>query len=138
MYQTARRAIADHYRAPVRRRELAVGATAELVEAGGPMATVEEDEVSAAQELATCLGPMIAQLPEVDQEALRLVEFDAVPQVDAAATLGISVSGMKSRVQRARGRLRKAVEDCCRVALDRRGGVISYRSRRLGDCDSCD
>jgi RNA polymerase sigma-70 factor (ECF subfamily) len=37
---------------------------------------------------------------------------------------------MKSRVQRARGKLRTLLEACCRIELDRRGGMISYESRR--------
>jgi RNA polymerase sigma-70 factor (ECF subfamily) len=71
-----------------------------------------------------------------DQQALQMVEFDGLTQVEAAARLGLSVSGMKSRVQRARSHLRTALDDCCRIALDRRGGVISYEAR-TGDCGSC-
>jgi len=37
-------------------------------------------------------------------------------------------------VQRARHRLRAVVEDCCRVELDRRGGITDYSPRK---CDSC-
>lgn len=73
-----------------------------------------------------------------DREALKLVEFDGMTQTAAAGKLGLSVSGMKSRVQRARQHLRTALDDCCRVALDRRGGVIDYES--LGGncgCGSC-
>jgi RNA polymerase sigma-70 factor (ECF subfamily) len=65
-----------------------------------------------------------------------MVEFDGVTQVDAAARLGLSVSGMKSRVQRARSHLRSALHDCCRIAVDRRGGVISYEAKS-GNCESC-
>ncbi len=43
--------------------------------------------------------------------------------------LGVSLSGMKSRVQRGRQRLRKALEDCCHIALDARGRVMAYAPR---------
>jgi Sigma-70, region 4 len=38
--------------------------------------------------------------------SLELTEFDGLTQTQAAAQLGISVSGMKTRVQRARGQLK--------------------------------
>ena len=47
-------------------------------------------------------------------------------QHEAAARLGLSVSGMKSRVQRGRRRLREMLEACCVVTLDRRRGVADY------------
>ena len=128
LYQTTRRAIADHYRAPGRRLEATGDAEIEAL-AG---ATVP-GEASALGALAACLHPLIDGLAPHDREALRLVELDGLTQADAAATLGISISGIKSRVQRARQRLRVAVETCCHVELDRRGGLRDYE-RRSGAC----
>ena len=54
--------------------------------------------------------------------------------------LGISLSAMKSRVQRGREQLREAFEDCCRIALDARGRVVACEPRpdgKLPDC-SCE
>lgn len=52
--------------------------------------------------------------------------------------IGISLSGMKSRVKRGRQQLRKALEDCCHIALDARGRVLSYEPRADGRLpDSC-
>jgi RNA polymerase sigma-70 factor (ECF subfamily) len=95
-----------------------------------------EDDEAAARELSTCLKPLMSGLTAADQEALQMVEFDGVTQVEAAARLGLSVSGMKSRVQRARSHLRSALHDCCKIAVDRRGGVISYEGKG-GGCESC-
>ena len=78
------------------------------------------------------MAPLMTELADVDREALRLVEVDGVTQVEAARRLGLSVSGMKSRVQRARSRLRSVVEACCRVELDRRGGLVDYEPRGQG------
>ena len=44
-------------------------------------------------------------------------------------TTGLSVSGMKSRVQRGRRQLRDMLEACCVIALDRRRGVADYDVR---------
>ena len=137
IYQTTRRTIVDHYRAPAQRREVPVGAAGDVVPESEQMDTTpDEHEASALQELATCLKPLIGKLGGADQEALRLIEFDGLTQIEAARRLGLSVSGMKSRVQRARAHLRSALDDCCRVALDRRGSVVAYEGRdtQRGSC----
>jgi RNA polymerase sigma-70 factor (ECF subfamily) len=135
IYQTTRRAIADFYRSPSQHREVATG-SAEDVADNLVAVDLDETEASAARELSTCLKPLINSLAAADQEALRMVEFDGLTQVEAAARLGLSVSGMKSRVQRARSHLRVALDDCCRIALDRRGGVISYQAK-TDSCNAC-
>jgi len=138
IYQMTRRAIADHYRAPATRREVPAGAALDVVPPNVPDAASDrDDERSALRELAGCLQPLLDDLAEADREALRLVEVDGLTQAEAARRLGLSVSGMKSRVQRARLRLRAAVEACCRVELDRRGGLIDYEARDRDDC-ACD
>ncbi len=138
LYQTARCAIADFYRSPVNRREMPAGDAVDVVGEGGG-AGIRDDEVdaSAHAELAQCLQPLLGTLTDVDREALQLVEIDDLSQADAARRLGLSLSGMKSRVQRARARLRTVVEQCCRVDLDRRGGVIAYEARSAGSCEGC-
>jgi len=137
IYQTTRRVIVDHYRAPAQRREVSAGMAVDIVAAEQPGdVMVDETEESALQELATCLKPLIGKLAVADREALRLIEFEGLTQVEAARRLGLSVSGMKSRVQRARLHLRSALDDCFRIALDRRGGVVAYEGRS-DDCGPC-
>jgi RNA polymerase sigma-70 factor (ECF subfamily) len=135
IYQTTRRAIADFYRSPSHHREVATG-SAEDVADNVVGVDPDETEASAARELSTCLKPLINNLAAADQQALQMVEFEGLTQVEAAARLGLSVSGMKSRVQRARSHLRVALDDCCRIALDRRGGVISYQAK-TDSCNAC-
>ena len=62
---------------------------------------------------------------------LSLTEYEGMTQRDLlAAELGISVSGAKSRVPRARARPKAPLLDCCRFELDRRRGeVINYYDR---------
>ena len=140
VYRVARNAIVDYYRLPTVRREVASGDAADLTtaaEMNGP--AFVEDERTALEELATCLAPMIRQLPLPYQEAISLTDLEGLTQADAAKRAGISVSGMKSRVQRARQQLRAIVDACCRVELDRRGSIVSYAPRRpracsCGDC----
>jgi hypothetical protein len=72
---------------------------------------------------------MLRQLDPPYQEAVTLTELRGVTQADAAKQAGMSFSGRKSRVQRARKRLRTTLEECCRLQLDRRGGVIGFEPR---------
>ena len=70
------------------------------------------------------------RLPEPYREALVLTELDGLTQADAATRLGLSTSGMKSRVQRGRGQLRDLLLGCCEIELDRRNRVTDYVPRR--------
>ena len=96
--------------------------------------TKEEDN-RAQSELARCLVPLLNELPEPYRQVLRLTEFEGATQREAASQLGLSLSGAKSRVQRARKMLREVLLKCCRVELDRRGGVVDYEAR--DGCDGC-
>jgi RNA polymerase sigma-70 factor (ECF subfamily) len=91
----------------------------------------------AERELARCLRPMMASLSADDRAVLERVDLDGESQTDLARELGLSMSGAKSRVQRARQRLRAALEGCCAIALDTRGAPIDFH--RLGgtSCGGC-
>ncbi|MCM2270828.1 MAG: sigma-70 family RNA polymerase sigma factor [Thermoanaerobaculia bacterium] len=134
LYRATRNAIVDHYRA---RRPVALAVEAAEEEGAAAMATAESaDDASAEQELARCLEPMLAALPPDQREALALAEVQGLTQREVAARAGLSLSGAKSRVQRARRHLRAAVLACCRVEVDRRGGVVDFR-RRGGVAPGC-
>lgn len=50
--------------------------------------------------------------------------------------LGISLSGIKSRVPRGRKQLKRMLDDYCLIEFNESGGVIDYRTRST-DCDGC-
>lgn len=87
-----------------------------------------DDEAEPRAELARCLSPLVGRLPTATA-ARSLTELEGRTQTEAAALLGLSVSGMKARVQRARRLLRDLLLDCCHVELDRRGAVTGHRPR---------
>jgi RNA polymerase sigma-70 factor, ECF subfamily len=130
VHQITRNAIADHYRKASRRRERAAGIDLDrqqplvLADAPGELRS----------ELAMCLRPLLEGLPPLHREALTLTEMQGLTQATAAAQLGLSTSGMKSRVQRGRAQLKRLLTACCEIELDRRGGVRSYRPLG-GACD---
>jgi RNA polymerase sigma-70 factor (ECF subfamily) len=98
-----------------------------------------EDESSVATEtgLAGFAAAAITRLPSPYREALTLTELQGVTQTAAAKLLALSPSGMKSRVQRGREKLRELLESSCDIALDVRGGVIACEPRDKAAC-SCD
>jgi RNA polymerase sigma-70 factor, ECF subfamily len=135
VYRTARNVIIDHYRAVASRREITATDDGRRDDDVSSQPITEENEDAALQELASCLAPMVRQLDPSYQEAVTLTELAGVTQAEAAKRAGISFSGMKSRVQPARKRLKTVIEECCRIQLDRRGGIIAYESRRPGWCN---
>jgi RNA polymerase sigma-70 factor (ECF subfamily) len=126
LYRSARNAVIDHYRT---RRTLDPDSVLE--------SWPEPDADSglpnpATRELARCLQPMLRGLRPAARDALTRVDLDGQTHQQAAEQLGLSVSGMKSRVQRARRELRDRLTDCCRVDTDGSGAITDYAPRRQG------
>jgi RNA polymerase sigma-70 factor (ECF subfamily) len=127
VYQIARNLIVDYYR---RRKELV-----EIPENIPAEADVPEDDLEA--KLALSLEEMIAELPDSYRQALILTEYQGLSQKELAEKLGISLSGAKSRVQRAREKLRDMFLACCHFEMDRRGRIMDYY-QRCCCCNSVD
>lgn len=75
-------------------------------------------------DLEECVALFVARLPSPYREAVTLTELEGLTQKDAADMLGVSLSGMKSRVQRGRVKIREMFEECCRISVDCRGRVM--------------
>lgn len=124
LYRIAANSIADHYRSQKPWEELP-----DELAAPEP----ERDYVA---ELATCLQPLIADLPETYRTALVLSEIEGLPQKEVANRLNLSLSGAKSRIQRGREKLRQRLLDCCDIETGQ-GGVIGYEPRDKKCDGSC-
>jgi RNA polymerase sigma-70 factor (ECF subfamily) len=79
---------------------------------------------------------MIERLSLGYRQAVILIDLEGLTQQEAAAQLGLSLSGMKSRVQRGRRQLKGMLEACCAIELDQRRGVVDYGVRNQQD-NSC-
>lgn len=122
IYQITRNAIADYYR--VQRP------TAELTET--LPGTDEMVDADAMQELSPCVAAIIAVLPPAYREAVRLTEYQGLSQKALSERLGISFSGAKSRVQRARAKIKEHLLSCCQLQFDHGGRIIDYQARHTG------
>lgn len=130
LFQIARNALRDSLRARLRRD----GRTDALEGDDLPAGPDAGSERAAEAELAPCLTGMVERLPEPYRTAITLTTLHGATQAEAARQLGVSISGMKSRVQRGRDRLREMLVQCCAIAIDVRGGVSDFHMREPEAC----
>lgn len=116
VYQVARNSIIDAYRSSRPGLELPED-----------MAEEPEPEADAQDELSPFVQELVKTLPDPYRQALILTEYQGLSQQQLAARLGISLSGAKSRVQRARHKIKDAMLTCCHFEFDARGRVLEVR-----------
>jgi RNA polymerase sigma-70 factor, ECF subfamily len=124
-------AAADHMRAR-QRHPLARYEHEPEVEAGGigeAGRAPGDDEPNVKPLIAAVLHPFIAASPSPYRETLVMSELEGLSYAVIAEKLGLSVSAVKSRVQRGRHILREMLERCCAIGLDARGTPISCEVR---------
>lgn len=126
LYQITRNALVDHFRSRRPLEPLPPDLAAES----------SADDHFAERELAHCLRPLLETLPGEYRDALTRSDFAGMTQREIATQEGLSLSGVKSRVQRARKMLRDAVLQCCRVEIGGRGGIVDYEP--AGACTCCE
>lgn len=148
VYRIARNALTDHYRGRGRVIPLAdialegphedIGSTGVGLPGVGLAASGETgaDPDDPESVVARYVAGLVDGLPERYRQAVQLAEIDGLTQQQVAESLGLSLSGAKSRVQRGRAMLRARLLECCHIELDRRGGVIQYRPR-VSCCPRC-
>jgi RNA polymerase sigma-70 factor (ECF subfamily) len=124
VYRIARNAVIDRLR---RKSPVAIGA-------GTALDVPDPNEPEAEQPLLGCVAPFVSRLPETYRHAITLVELEGLTQAEAARMIGVSLSGMKSRVQRGRRLMRAMFEECCHLTIDVRGRVIEAERRNGPSC----
>lgn len=117
LFEVARNALADRLRLKKEEVELPDDLVA------------ESDEPAAVDSLAACLPRALAELQEEDREAITLCDLEGLNQEDYARLKGLSLPGAKSRVQRARKRLREHLTLACQVRFDAAGKVCCFVPR---------
>ena len=121
-FSIARNAVIDYYRKTGRETE----------ELPVVIESLEHDTDLTA-EVASWLPRFLGELPESERTLLEHVELQGVSQKALAQRNSVPYSSLKSQVQRSRAKLKKLLEDCCRIDFDRRGNVIAYQSQNC-DC----
>jgi len=114
LFEVARNALADRLRMKREQIELPEDLVA------------EHDEPAAVETLAACLPRALAKLPEEDREAITRCDLEGMSQQDYAHLKNLSLPGAKSRVQRARKRLRDELMSACGIRFDEAGKVCCF------------
>ena len=118
LFQVARNALADRLRLTRNTVELPEDLSAKT------------EESAAVDSLAMCLPRVLSELGPADREAITLCDLERLPQEEYAHRKGLSLAGAKSRVQRARKRLRERLTQACQVSLDAAGQVSDFVPRQ--------
>ena len=119
IFRVAHNAVIDHLR---RRRP-------ETLADGAEPASPNVAHTSNPHDLTPCLRPAMEQLPKHYRKALQLTDLGGLTQKAAADALDLSFSGLKSRVQRGRQKLKSLLEACCDIEVDRYGNVLARSPR---------
>ena len=117
LFEVARNALADRLR--IKR---------EMVELPEDLVAERTDTDTVAQ-LSACLPRILSELAAADREAIDLCDLDGMSQADYAAYAGMSLSAAKSRLQRARQKMRQKMISACQVTLNAQGGVDDFVPR---------
>lgn len=89
----------------------------------------DEPELAVVDELSGCLPRVLAELSVADRQILMACDIHGLSQQRFATQHGLSLSATKSRLQRARIRLKAQLTHSCAVKLDADGKVCGYTPR---------
>ncbi|MEW6132247.1 MAG: RNA polymerase sigma factor SigZ [Pseudomonadota bacterium] len=120
LFEVARNAVADRMRLKK-----------DLVELPDDL-VAEHEEPAAVESMAACLPRALSELSEEDREAITRCDLEGMTQEDYAQLKGLTLPGAKSRVQRARKRLREHLTEACQVKFDAAGKVCCFVPRGKG------
>lgn len=125
VYRVAKSALVDRARRQARSPHATLPDEAQLE----GLADHEAEQLQS--DLGECVALFVSRLPSPYREAITLTELEGLTQREAAEMLDISLSGLKSRVQRGRDKIRYMFEECCQISVDSRGRVIECQPREL-------
>ncbi len=89
-------------------------------------AKTAEAETQPVANLAKCLPIALEKLDIEDQEIIQHCDLDGLHQADFAKQKSISLTATKSRIQRARKRLKEELQTTCKIIFDEQGNVCCF------------
>ncbi|MGD9567014.1 MAG: RNA polymerase sigma factor SigZ [Sedimentibacter sp.] len=107
MYKITNNTIIDYYR---KRKDsaLQIDNIESILENG-------EENTNMNDEMFTCLKLFLYELPDKYKEPIEMYEFKGMKHREISKKLNISLSGSKTRIQRAREKLREVLTQCCEI-----------------------
>jgi RNA polymerase sigma-70 factor, ECF subfamily len=131
IFQITRNKINDYYRLQKKNQKLTDKISYEIS---------DEDHLSEFDSYSmpdsSWLKPFVDELPAKYRQALVMTEYENKTQREMADELGLSIPGAKSRVQRARKKIKELILACCHFDFDHFGNVLEFTSKKQS-CKSC-
>lgn len=118
LFQVARNALADRLRL-----------SRTYVSLPADLATPSQEKPSPVDDLTQCLPRVLSELSVEERMAITFCDIEGKSQKALADHLGLSLSGAKSRLQRARLRLKEQMEHDCQVRFDESGEICGFTPR---------
>lgn len=118
LFQVARNALVDHHR---------LGKETEAVPEDIP---AEESGHEPIVGLSACVARVLSELSAEDRDIIEQCDLEGVKQKDYAARYGLSLSAAKSRLLRAREKMRSHMSVACQVQFDEAGRVAGHVPRK--------
>lgn len=112
--QIAKNLLTDHFRK--NRKEMQV-------------LKVEEDYNELVDEMLQCQSRYIDALDQESRELITKVDLNKISQKEIAGNLGVPYPSLRSKVQRARRKIKDQFETECILEYDKTGQVISCKKR---------
>lgn len=81
------------------------------------------------KEAAECLLKLVEYLPQTYKEAIIECDYNGEKQRSLGKKWGLSNSGSKSRIQRARKKLKTEFLNCCEVKSDNLGNIVEFHTQ---------
>lgn len=78
---------------------------------------------------SVCLPRVLSELEAQDREIIEWCDLQAMDQASYARFKGITLPAAKSRIQRARQRMRERMVSACQVSFDRAGHIDDFVPR---------
>ncbi|MDO8989693.1 MAG: sigma-70 family RNA polymerase sigma factor [Sideroxyarcus sp.] len=118
LYQVARNALVDYQRLH-----------RETVELPNDIA-VPAEQVEPVVQLGACVARVLSELNHEDRDIIEQCDLNGMKQQDYAKAHDLTLAAVKSRLLRARKRMRDTLSTNCQVQFDEQGRVESYVPRK--------
>ncbi len=129
IYQIVRNSLTDFYR----KRNIQ---TTELDEESAASSNFETPDDIYSACVSGCLRVFMERLPDKYKVPLELSDITGLKQKDIAKQMGLSYSGLKSRVQRGREMIKDMFVDCACVSRDKDGKILANNPDHA-NCEIC-
>jgi RNA polymerase sigma-70 factor, ECF subfamily len=91
------------------------------------------EDIAPVDALADCLARTLGELSDEDQQVLRACDLEGQTQREFAQAHGLGLPAVKSRLLRARQRLRNRLTRVCRISFEADGSVCGHAGREIGE-----